>query len=49
MITPKEIKKILAKNDFKQSNKRFGFDFALKGLGVVHNSRETKKASSKSF
>ncbi len=49
MITPKEIKVILQKNNFKQNNKSFGFDAALKGLGVVINSNETKKETPKSF
>jgi len=48
MITPKEIKGILAKNTLKQNNKSFGFDAALKGLGVVNNLNETKKEASKS-
>lgn len=48
MITSKEIKSILAQRDFKQKNKKFGFDAALKGLGVGCQTKKTKKHT-KSF
>ena len=49
MITPREIKKILAKTEFKQNNKSYGFDAAVKGLGVVNNQKDMKIVSNKSY
>lgn len=34
MITPKDIKQILAQKKFKQKNRSFGFDAGIAGLGV---------------
>lgn len=48
MITPKEIKRILSK-DSKQSSKNYGFDSAIKGLGIISNKKDVKKVSSKHY
>ncbi len=43
MITPKEIKQILAQKKFKQKSQSFGFDAGIVGLGVGQKSKSSIK------
>lgn len=43
MITPKEIKQILAQKKFKQKSRGFGFDAGIVGLGVGQKNKSSMK------
>lgn len=43
MITPKEIKQILAQKKFKQKSRGFGFDAGIVGLGVGQKNKSSVK------
>ena len=43
MITPRDIKLMLAQKKFKQKNRSFGFDAGISGLGVGQKTKSSVK------
>jgi len=43
MITPKEIKQILAQKKFKQKSRGFGFDAGIVDLGIGNKAKSSLK------